>query len=59
MKDITKCPWCGGSLDDYALNRIDRHECQNCLFSISKEDWDLRVYYQKEIDAFEDSVMQK
>lgn len=56
-EDYTKCPWCGGSFDDYALNKIGRHECQNCLFSISQENWDKFCYYQKEIDESEESVL--
>lgn len=68
-EDYTKCPWCGGSFDDYVMKwRVypftednpkyyGRHECQNCLFSISQENWDKFCYYQKEIDETEESVL--
>ena len=56
MSDITKCPWCNGSLDDFYLDKNNRHRCGNCHFSISKENWDKGAYYPKEIEELEKSV---
>ena len=56
MTDITICPWCGGSLDDFFLDGYNRHRCGNCYFSISQENWDTDVFYPKEIEELEKSV---
>jgi len=70
-ENYTKCPWCGGSFDDYAkVRRIYpytednpepsyyyRFECQNCLFSFSEKNWEEDCYDQKRIDEAEEAVL--